>query len=86
MSKSEIRGCYASPEYHNNLPLIRGVKLHRQHVQGIPGGDADSPKQAQQSNHGGLAVAKGQEETADAGDNTGARWRRRKDRYENMCE
>lgn len=59
------------------LPLVRRVKLHRQHVQGVPGGDADSPKQAEQSNHGGLAVAKGQEETADARNHTGARWRER---------
>lgn len=58
------------------LPLIRGVELHRQHVQGVPGGDADASKQAEQSNHGRLAVAEGQEETADAGDDAGARWRR----------
>lgn len=65
-----------SPEISpGRLPLIRGVKLHRQHVQGIPGGDADSSKQAEQSNHGRLAVAKGQEETADAGDDAGAGWR-----------
>lgn len=63
----------------HGLPLIRGVKLHRQHVQGIPGGDADSSKQAQQRNHGWLAVAKGQEEAADAGDNAGAGWRSRKE-------
>lgn len=54
-------------------PLVGGVELHSQHIQGVPGGNADPPKQAEQSDHSRLAVAKGQEETADAGDHTGAR-------------
>lgn len=57
------------------LPLVRGVELDGQHVQSVPGSNADSPEQAEQSNHGRLAVAEGQEETADARDDTGARWR-----------
>lgn len=71
-----------APAGPRGLPLIGGVKLHRQHIQGVPGGDADSPKQAQQSDHGWLAVAEGQEETADAGDDAGAGWRREKEREE----
>lgn len=59
------------------LPLVRGVELHRQHVQGVPGGDADAPEQTEQSDHGRLAVAERQEETADTRDHTGARWRQR---------
>ncbi len=66
----------------NSLPLVRGVELDSQHIQRVPGGDADSPEQAEQSDHGWLAVAKGQEETADARNHTGARWRRTKGRRE----
>ena len=55
-------------------PLVRGVELHGEHVQGVPGGDADAPEQAEQSDHGRLAVTEGQEEAADAGDHTGAGW------------
>lgn len=62
----------------NRLPFVRGVELNGQHIQSVPGGDADSPEQAEQSNHGWLAVAKGQEEAADARDHTGARWRCKK--------
>lgn len=59
--------------HQGDPPLVGGVELHGQHIQGVPGGDADPPKQAEQSNHSGLAVAEGQEETADAGDHTRAR-------------
>lgn len=62
----------------NRLPLVGWVELDGQHIQCVPGSDADSPEQAEQSNHGRFAVAKGQEETADAGDHTGARWRETK--------
>lgn len=48
------------------LPLVRGIELDGQHVQGIPGGDANSSKQAEQGNHSWFAVAKRKEETADA--------------------
>lgn len=53
-------------------PFIWGVELHRDHVQGVPRGDADTSKQAQEGNHPRLAVAKHQEETANAGNYTGA--------------
>lgn len=61
------------------LPLVGGVELHRQHIQGVPGSDADPPKQAEEGNHGRLAVTEGQEETADTGDDAGARWRRQRE-------
>lgn len=67
--QADFRACLSG------LPLVGWVELHGQHVQCIPGSDADSPEQAEQSNHGRFTVAKGQEETADAGDHTGARWR-----------
>lgn len=60
-------------------PLVRGVELDGQHVQGVPGGDADAAEQAEQSDHGRLAVTKGQEEAADAGDDAGAGWGREAD-------
>lgn len=35
-----------------HLPLVGGVELHGQHIQGVPGGDADPPEQAEQGDHG----------------------------------
>lgn len=64
-------------------PLVRGVELDGQHIQGVPGGDADAAEQAEQGDHGRLAVPKGQEETADAGDDTGAGWRG--EETDNLC-
>lgn len=34
------------------LPLIGGVEFNSQHVQRVPGCNADPPKKAEQSNHG----------------------------------
>lgn len=72
------------------LPFIRGVELHRDHVQGVPRGDADAPEQAQEGNHPRFAVSKHQEEAADAGYDTGSRWRGRRgatlQRMSNYCK
>lgn len=57
------------------LPFIWGVELHCYHIQGVPRGDANASKQAQECDHPRLAVAKHQEETADTRYDTGARWR-----------
>lgn len=57
------------------LPFIRGVELHGDHVQGVPGGDADAPEQTQEGNHPRFTVSEHQEEAADAGYDTGSRWR-----------
>lgn len=56
------------------LPFIRGVKLHCYHIQGVPRGDADATKQAQEGDHPWLTVAEHQEETADTRYDTGSRW------------
>lgn len=60
------------------LPFIRGVELHRDHVQGVPRGDADAPEQTQEGNHPRFAVSEHQEEAADAGYDAGSRWRGRR--------
>lgn len=59
-----------------DLPLIRWVQFYREYVQGTPWRNADPPEQAEQGDHGRLAVPERQEETADAGDNAGAGCRR----------
>lgn len=61
------------------LPFIRGVELHGDDIQGVPGGDADAPKQTQEGDHSRFAVSKHQEEAADAGYDTGSRWRGRRE-------
>lgn len=55
------------------LPFVRRIELYCEHIQGIPGGDANAAKETEQGDHGRLAVSKGQEETADTGDHAGAR-------------
>lgn len=60
---------------HLVLPFIWGVELHCYHIQGVPWGDADAAKQAQEGDHPWLAVAKHQEETADTRYDAGSRCR-----------
>lgn len=55
------------------LPFIGGIEFYCYHIQGVPRGDADAPKQAQQGNHPRLTVAEHQEETADTRYHTGSR-------------
>lgn len=59
------------------LPFIRGVKLDRYHIQGIPRGNADTTKQTQEGDHPRLTVAEHQEETAETGYDARSRWRGR---------
>ena len=55
-------------------PFVWRVELHGEHVQGIPGGDADAPEQTQEGDHPWLVAAEHQEEAADAWYDAGARW------------
>lgn len=47
-------------------PSNSGEGFCRDHIQGVPGGDAQAVVKAQHENHHGLAGAKPQEEAADA--------------------
>ncbi len=60
---------------HLLLPFIWGVKLHCYHIEGVPWGDADATKQAQERNHPWFTVAEHQEEAAHTRYDTGSRWR-----------
>lgn len=55
------------------LPFVRGIELHCDHIQGVPGCNADATKQTQEGDHPWLTVAKHEEETTDTGNDAGSR-------------
>lgn len=52
--------------YLHASPPNSGERFCRDHIQGVPGRDAQAVVKAQHENHHGLAGAKPQEEAADA--------------------
>lgn len=55
-------------------PPNSGERFRRDHVQGVPGRDAQAVVKAQHENHHGLAGAEPQEEAADAWKHHRATW------------
>lgn len=60
--------------YLHASPPNSGERFCRDHIQGVPGRDAQAVVKAQHENHHGLAGAKPQEEAADAWKHHRATW------------
>lgn len=52
-------------EAHFDIPPVRGVQFHSDHIERVPGRDGQSIVQTQHSDHHGLTGAEPKKETAD---------------------
>lgn len=58
--------------HHSSSPPDSGERLCSDHIEGVPGRNAQTVVKAQHENHHGLTGAKPQEETADTRQDHGA--------------
>lgn len=64
--RHSTRGGHKTSSYSEPSPPVGGVELGRDHIQGVPSGDAEAVVEAQHEDHHGLAGAEPQEEAADS--------------------